>query len=108
MTLAVWCGLYVVIIWFDGLSDLCGFVVSMWFCVLSIRCHVVHVWPHVVLSGLYVVSCGFYMVCVVSEWFHLLSMRFHVVLVWLHVVVCGLYVGSCGFHVVARGFYVVP
>ena len=62
MTLAVWCGLYVVIIWFDGLSDLCGFVVSMWFHVLSIRCHVVHVWPHVVLAGLYVVSCGFYMV----------------------------------------------
>ena len=43
MTLAVWCGLYVVIIWFDGLS-VWIYEVFMRFC------------------GFYMVSCAFYMV----------------------------------------------
>ena len=109
MTLAVWCGLYVVIIWFDGLSV--WIYAVLWF-LYGFMCFLYGVmWFTCGLMWFYLVSMWFHVVsiwfCVVSKWFHVLSMWFHVVLVWLHVVVCGLYVGSCGFHVVARGFYVV-
>ena len=109
MTLAVWCGLYVVIIWFDGLSV--WIYAVLWF-LYGFMCFLYGVmWFKCGLMWFYLVSMWFHVVsiwfCVVSKWFHVLSMWFHVVLVWLHVVVCGLYVGSCGFHVVAHGFYVV-